>query len=64
MEIPADQTITWERVISFARQLEGAAWDNKVTPHEGSRLVRLLLDFNENIIGNVPCVARGRQRPR
>jgi hypothetical protein len=47
------QPVSWVRVIDFARSLEHAAWRNDVRPEDGARLVRLLLDFDLHIVGNV-----------
>ncbi len=42
-------TVTWERLTSFARRLEASARGNTVTPEDGSRLVRLVLEFDRNL---------------
>jgi hypothetical protein len=42
-------TVTWERLTSFARRLEASARGNAVTPEDGSRLVRLVLEFDRNL---------------
>jgi hypothetical protein len=54
MDIELAQQVTWERVITFARRLEVSARRNGVTQEDGSRLVRLLLQFDRNILGHDP----------
>ena len=51
MDIEVGQPVTWERVIAFARRLELSARRNGVTHEDGSRLVRLLLQFDRTILG-------------
>jgi hypothetical protein len=43
--------VTWEKVVSFARDLEVAAFHDEVDPKDGSHLVRLVLSFNDEISG-------------
>jgi hypothetical protein len=52
MDIEVGQPATWERVITFARGLEVSARRNGVTQEDGSRLVRLLLQFDRTILGH------------
>jgi hypothetical protein len=54
MDIEVGQPVTWERVIAFARRLEVSARRNGVTQEDGSRLVRLLLQFDRTILGHDP----------
>jgi hypothetical protein len=52
MDIEVGQPVTWERVIAFARRLEASARRNGVTQEDGSRLVRLVLQFDRTILGH------------
>ena len=54
MDIEVGQPVTWERVITFARRLEASARRNGVAPEDGSRLVKLLLQFDKTILGHYP----------
>jgi len=63
MDIEVGQPVTWERVITLARRLEISARRNGVTQEDGSRLVRLLLQFDRNILGHASsCVSPPRPR--
>jgi hypothetical protein len=55
MRTEATQLVTWERVIAFARRLEDSARRDSVTQEDGSRLVRLLLQFDRTILGHAPA---------
>jgi hypothetical protein len=52
MDMELTQAVTWERVITLARRLEASARRNGVTQEDGSRLVRLLLQFDKTILGH------------
>lgn len=53
--------MTWEQILLFARSLENDAFHDNVSPAQGARLVRLLLEFDRNVVsGNV----RTRRRPQ
>jgi hypothetical protein len=54
MDMELTQAVTWERVITLARRLEASARRNGVTQEDGSRLVRLLLQFDKTILGHDP----------
>jgi len=62
MDIEVGQPVTWERVITFARRLEASARRNGVTQEDGSRLVRLLLQFDRTILGHDPRSSAGSVR--
>jgi hypothetical protein len=63
MDFEPKLTVTWEHVMSVARRLEDAAFRNSVPPEEGARLVRLVLQFNDNIIGGVHKATHGTPAP-
>ncbi len=48
-----DPKVTWQEVVTLACRLEDAAFRNDVSPEDGARLVRLVLQFDKQIIGNV-----------
>jgi hypothetical protein len=48
-----DPKVTWQEVVSLAYRLEDAAFRNDVSPDDGARLVRLVLQFDKQIIGSV-----------
>jgi hypothetical protein len=60
MDIEVGQPVTWERVINFARRLEISARRNGVTQEDGSRLVRLLLQFDRTILGHASAAQSRR----
>ena len=43
--------VTWEQVMALARSLENAARRDDVPPPAGARLVRLVLEFDRQIVG-------------
>ncbi len=53
MDLGPKPPVTWESVLHLARALEDAALRNNVRPDDGARLVRLVLQFEQNISGSV-----------
>lgn len=54
MDMGPRLAVTWEQILLFARSLESDAFHDNVSPPQGARLVRLLLEFDRNIVsGNV-----------
>jgi hypothetical protein len=50
--LSTDLRVTWEQIVGLSRQLEAAALQNNVRPESGARLVRLILQFHRQLVGD------------
>lgn len=60
---PGLPPVTWEQIVTYARSLEAAALRDAVPPEQGARLVRLVLEFNQQVIGRGGPVNTKPNRP-
>lgn len=49
MLIRGGEMVSWDALVSFARQLQPDAIRNEVKPEDGARLVRMLLRFHDQL---------------
>jgi hypothetical protein len=60
--VPEGKHVTWELITGLAHLLEIAAIDDSVRPEDGARLVRMLLEFEKQLLAPVR-VRRTAARP-